>query len=411
MERVVISGRGLVTPLGNGLAKNIDALKAGRTGTVIVPEWKEWNLDSIVGGVSDHEPPCPLVNQKNQRFMTANSRMAVAAAYEAVMEAGLTIETLPKGRTALINGCAGSAYGECWENMKLFNETRKVKRITPLAVPRVMPSSAVSNISLLFGITGESYDISCACTSSAICVVLATRLIRSGLYDIVIVGGSEELSWSQALGFCTMRALSKIYNDTPGKASRPFDRNRDGFVLSEGAGMLVLESESHARARGSTPKGIISGISANSNATDMVVPNAESSAEVMRNCIENAGIKIEDIAYINTHGTGTPVGDPIEMEAIRRVFGESGKVAINSTKSMTGHMIGAAGAVEAIFCSIMCEQSFICPSANLENPEDAFAWADLVKETRNNVEVRHALSNSFGFGGSNACLVVSRWEN
>ena len=147
MEKVVISGRGLVTPLGNGLAKNIEALKAGRSGTVFVPEWKEWGLDSIVGGVSDHTPDCPLVNQKNQRFMTANSRMAVAAAYEAVIEAGLTVESIPKSRTALINGCAGSAYGECWENMKLYNETRKVKRITPLAVPRVMPSSAVSNLS------------------------------------------------------------------------------------------------------------------------------------------------------------------------------------------------------------------------------------------------------------------------
>jgi 3-oxoacyl-[acyl-carrier-protein] synthase-1 len=336
--------------------------------------------------------------------------MAVAAAYEAVLEAGLSVETLPKGRTALINGCAGSAYGECWENMKLYNETRKIRKITPLAVPRVMPSSAVSNISLLFGITGESYDVSCACTSSAMCIVLATRLIRAGLYDIVIVGGSEELSWSQALGFCTMRALSKKYNAEPGRASRPFDRDRDGFVLAEGAGMLVLESESHALARGWTPKGVVSGIAANSNATDMVVPNSDSSADVMRASIADAGLSIEDIAYINTHGTATPVGDPIELEAIKKVFGDGGKVAINSTKSMTGHMIGAAGAVEAIFCSVMCEKSFICPSANLENPEDGFRWADLVRETRLGVEVKHALSNSFGFGGSNACLVVSRWD-
>jgi len=392
------------------MATNIEALKTGRSGTVFVPEWKEWGLDSLVAGVSNHEPPCPLVTQKNQRFMTANSRMAVGAAYEAMIEAGLNIDTMPKGRTALINGCAGSAYGECWENMKTYDVTRKVKRISPLSVPRVMPSSAVSNISLLFGITGESYDISCACTSSAICIVLATRLIQSGLYDIVIAGGSEELSWSQSLGFCTMRALSKKYNDTPSKASRPFDRDRDGFVLAEGSGMLILESESHALARGIKPKGIISGIGANSNATDMVVPNAESSAIVMRQAIANAGINPSDIAYINTHGTATPVGDPIEMDAIRKVFGSGCKPAINSTKSMTGHMLGATGAVEAIFTSIMCEQSFLSPSINLDNPEPDFAWADLIREPRFGVEVKHALSNSFAFGGSNACLVISRWE-
>ena len=241
------------------------------------------------------------------------------------------------------------------------------------------------------------------------CVVLATRLIQSGLYDIVIAGGSEELSWSQALGFCAMRALSRNYNDTPSKASRPFDKARDGFVLAEGAGMLILESESHARARGFTPKARISGVAANSNATDMVVPNAGSSATVMRMSLDAAGITPEDIKYINTHGTATPVGDPIEMEAIRQVFGEGGKVAINSTKSMTGHMLGATGAVEVIFTSIMCEQSFISPTVNLENPEEAFKWADLVRgEARLNVDVKHALSNSFAFGGSNACIVISR---
>jgi len=410
MDRIVISGRGLVTPLGNGIAKNVEALKAGRTGTTLVQDWKDRSLDSHVAGVSDRDPACPLFTQKNLRFMTPNSRMAIAAAYEAITEAGLTIEQLPKGRTAMINGCAGSAYGEIWENTKIFDDCHKVKRVSPLAVPRVMPSSAVSNISLVFGITGESYDISCACTSSAICVILGTRLIQCGLYDVVIVGGSEELSWSQALGFNTMRALSKKFNETPAKASRPFDRERDGFVLAEGAGMIVLEKESRAKARGVVPKGIVSGVGTNSNATDMVVPNADSSAAVMQMAIENAGIKPEDINYINTHGTGTPIGDPIELEAIKRVFNASGKVAINSTKSMTGHMIGAAGAVEAIFSSLMCEQGFICPSANLENPDEGMAWADLVRETRLGVDVKHALSNSFGFGGSNACLVISRWE-
>lgn len=409
--RVVVTGRGLITPLGNGIGKNTEALKEGRTGTVFLPEWRERCLDSQVAGVSDVSPECPVFTQKNLRFMTPNSRMAVAAAYEAIVEAGFTLETLPKSRTAMINGCAGSAYGEVYENLKIFENTKKLRRITPFAVPRVMPSSAVSNMSLIFGITGESYDISCACTSSALAIIAGARLIQSGEYDMAIVGGSEELSWGQALGFNTMRALSKNFNDNPSTASRPFDKNRDGFVIAEGAGILVLESEEHAIKRGAKPKAVISGFASNSNAVDMVIPNADSSADVMRRAVSNAGLKPSDIGYINTHGTATPVGDPVEMEAIKRVFGTDGKVAINSTKSMTGHMIGAAGGVEAIFSTLMMEHSFISKSANLDNPEDDFAWADLVRETRLNVNIEHSLSNSFGFGGSNACLVISKYKS
>jgi 3-oxoacyl-[acyl-carrier-protein] synthase-1 len=198
--RVVVTGRGLITPLGNGIGKNTEALKEGRTGTVFLPEWRERCLDSQVAGVSDVSPECPVFTQKNLRFMTPNSRMAVAAAYEAIIEAGFTLETLPKSRTALINGCAGSAYGEVYENLKTFEGTKKIRRITPFAVPRVMPSSAVSNMSLIFGITGESYDISCACTSSALAIIAGARLIQSGEYDMAIVGGSEELSWGQPSG-------------------------------------------------------------------------------------------------------------------------------------------------------------------------------------------------------------------
>lgn len=205
-----------------------------------------------------------------------------------------------------------------------------------------------------------------------------------------------------------MRALSHSFNETPEKASRPFDKTRDGFVLAEGAGMLVLESEEHAAKRGAAPKAIISGYYSNSNAVDMVVPNAESTAEVMSRALESAGLKSTDVTYVNTHGTSTPVGDPIELEGIKKVFGNDHEVAINSTKSMTGHMIGAAGAVEAIFTTLMLEHSFISKSANLDDPDDSFAWADLVRETRRNVEIKHALSNSFGFGGSNASLVISK---
>ena len=271
-----------------------------------------------------------------------------------------------------------------------------------------MPSCGVANMSLLFGTTGESYDITAACTSSALAIIAGVRLIRAGEYDMVLVGGSEELSWGQALGFNSMRALSSHNNDHPECASRPFDKGRDGFVLADGAGMLVLESEEHALKRGAVPKAVISGYASNSNAIDMVMPNAASTADVMSSALRDAELNVEDISYVNTHGTATPVGDPIELDGIRQVFGDH-KLAINSTKSMTGHMIGAAGAVEAIFTSLMIENSFLCKTANLDDPEDGLEWADLVRETRTDVEIRHAISNSFGFGGSNATLVISKY--
>ena len=407
-KRVVVTGRGLVTPLGNGLAQNVQSLMDGKTGTVFMPEWREMGLESQVAGVSDNEVQCPMFNVKNLRFMSPNSRMAAAAVYEALVEAGFTPEDLPNRRIALINGCAGSSYMTVYKNMKAFDTTHRLRSVSPFSVPKIMPSSAVANISLLYGITGESYNISAACTGSALGIIAGARLIKSGEYEMVIVGGSEELSWGQALGFNTMRALSHSFNETPEKASRPFDKTRDGFVLAEGAGMLVLESEEHAAKRGAAPKAIISGYYSNSNAVDMVVPNAESTAEVMSRALESAGLKSTDVAYVNTHGTSTPVGDPIELEGIKKVFGNDHEVAINSTKSMTGHMIGAAGAVEAIFTTLMLEHSFISKSANLDDPDDSFAWADLVRETRRNVEIKHALSNSFGFGGSNASLVISK---
>ncbi len=408
-DRIVVSGRGLVTPIGVGLEENTESLKQGKTGTVFVPEWRELGLDAQVAGLSNHDVECPVLNQKNKRFMSVNSKMAVAAAYEALTEAGFTMETLPHNM-AVINGCGGSAYSEVYGNAAAFIESKRIRKVSPFAVPRIMPSSAVANLSLVFGLTGESYDISSACTSSAQAIIAGARLIASGEYDTVLVGGSEEVSWQQALGFNAMRALSHSYNDCPHRASRPFDKGRDGFVLGEGAGILVLERESCALARGHKPHAILSGFAANSNATDMVIPNADSSAGLMMRAIRMAGLTPEDIDYINTHGTATPVGDPVELDSIKRVFNSSRKVAINSTKSMTGHMIGAAGAVEAIFSTLMLEHSFLCPTANLDDPADEFAWADLIRETRENVDLKHALSNSFGFGGSNACLVFSKWE-
>ena len=406
-RNVFITGRGLVTPLGNGLAANLAALKAGKTGTVFMQEWADKGLDICVAGAADRMVDCPMFTVKNVRFMAPNARMAAAAAYEAFVEAGLPPENLPERRIAMINGCAGSSYDTAYKNLSTFERTHKMRSCSPFSVPRIMPSCGVANMSLLFGTTGESYDISCACTSSALAIIAGVRLICAGEYDLVLVGGSEELSWGQGLGFGSMRALSSHYNDRPGCASRPFDKGRDGFVLADGAGMLVLESEEHARRRGVQPKAIITGYASNSNALDMVVPDAPAVADVISRALADAGLQPSDVTYVNTHGTATPVGDPIELEGIRQVFGDH-TIAINSTKSMTGHMIGAAGAVEAIFTSLMIEHSFISKTANLDNPDDGLEWADLVRETRFGVEIRHAISNSFGFGGSNATIVISK---
>lgn len=409
MKKAVITGRGLVTPLGTGLDINEKSLFEGRTGIVHMPEWKERNLESLVAGLPEESPECPLIDKRTSRFTTSNGKMAIAATYEAINEAGLSLEELDGAKVAVILGVGGSTFAEVYEGGKKLMETGKVKRVTPFIVPRSMNSSAPSNISLVLGLKGENYSISSACASGSHAITIATRLIRDGSYDMVITGGTEEVNWLNTLGFDAMKALARKYNDTPERASRPFDRDRDGFVIAGGAGILILESEENAKKRGATTHGVLSGVAANSNATDMVVPDSVSASAVMGAAIADADLTTADIGYLNTHGTATPVGDPVELRAVQQLFmDDASKLPINSTKSMTGHMIGATGAVETIFCSMMMEKRFICPTANLENPEDEFAWMDLIRgESRTDVEIKHALSNSFGFGGTNCALVIS----
>ena len=410
MPGVVITGRGLITPIGLSLAENLESLKTGKSGIKRIPFWQELNLDSQVAGAVNLEGfECPAFDRKQLRFMPQSARMAVAAAYEAITEAGYTMETLPGSKMAVITGCGGSSYSEYFNSIETYNRTHSIRRISPFSIPRIMPSSAVANLSLVYKIGGESYDVSCACTSGAVALIQAFRLIQSGAYDIVMAGGCEELCWQQAIGFGAMHALAHNYNEEPEKSSRPFDKNRTGFVLSEAAGIMLLESEAHAKARGAKVYGRISGYACNSNACDMVAPSREVSAAVMSDAIANAGLKPSDIDYVNTHGTGTPVGDPVEVDALKTVFHEHGaSPMINSTKSMTGHPIGAAGAIELIFCTQMIEHSFVSPSINADDIEESMLWADIVRTPRMNVPVRHALSNSFGFGGTNAAIIVSR---
>ena len=318
MERVFITGRGLVTPIGDNLAANEAALRAGKSGTSRIQEFIDHGLDSQVGGMPNQAIETPLVDRKRLRYCPPTAVMSIVAAEQAFTEAGFSLEELAGKRIALVGGTASANNIEIYESADRFIKANmRLRTISPFIVPRVMPSSSISNLSLVFGIKGESYDISAACSSSALSIIIATRLIRSGAYDIVLAGGAEHLDWSMALGFCACRALSRKYNDTPEKASRPFDMGRDGFVIAGGAAYVVLESERSMRARKARPLAMISGIMANSNATDMVVPDAQASSEVMLGAILDAGLKPEDIDYVNTHGTGTPIGDPIELAAIR----------------------------------------------------------------------------------------------
>ena len=410
MERVFITGRGLITPLGNSVQANEEALRAGKSGISAIQSFADVHLDSQVGGLADHDPQTELIDRKTKRFCPPAGVMSVVAAQEVFKEAKIALADIPNMRMALVGGQAASNTREVHENANAYvNSNFRLRTVSPFAVPRIMPSSSVSILSLIFGIKGESFDVSAACATSAAAIMQAVRLIRSGEYDMVMTGGVEQLEWQTALGFCACRALSTRYNDAPEKASRPFDKNRDGFVLSSGAAYLMLESESSVKSRGVTPICEITGIGANSNAKDMVVPDAEASAEVMRLALKDAKLDIRDIGYINTHGTATPVGDSVELDAIRAVIGDSGAApAINSTKSQTGHMVGATGAAEVIFSTIMMEKEFISPTLNLEYPDDSCAGLDVVQGARENVRFDHALSNSFAFGGSNACIVISR---
>ncbi len=406
MKKVYITGRGLITPLGKGLAVNRQALKDGKSGIVFCEEFRSHNLESCIAGIADATPDAELFDRKMLRFAPPVATMSVSAVYEALQEAKIDPETLRGKRVAIVGGVANSNGKENTICTHGFMESGKIRSVSPFSVPRVMPSSAVAIVSLYFGLKGESYDISAACATSTLSVIVASRLIRSGEYDMVLVGGAEQLDWTQCLGFCAMRALSTNFIDNPAAASRPFDRQRDGFVLASGAAWMVLESEESIKARGGKPITEISGWAANSNATDMVVPDAAASEDVMRAAIAHAGLKEADIQYVNTHGTSTPVGDPVEMRAIKNVFGSA--IAINSTKSQTGHMIGATGAAELIFTSMMLEDDFVSPTINLDEPEDEFSWADLVREYRPSAGLKHAISNSFAFGGSNACVALSK---
>ena len=403
-KRVVITGTGIVSCIGNNNAEVEASLRESRPGIRAMPAFAELGLRSQVAGIPQVNLE-ELIDRKQLRFMGDAAAYAHIALTNAIAEAGLAPEQVSHPRTGLIMGSGGGSPANQIEAADTLR-SKGIRRVGPYQVTRCMSSTVSACLSTNFGIKGINYSITSACSTSAHCIGVAAQQIAWGMQDVMFAGGGEELSWGMALLFDGMGAMSSKYNDTPEKASRAYDANRDGFVIAGGGGAVVLESLEHAQARGATILGEVVGFGATSDGEDMVAPSGEGAMACMRQAIEGLDIPVD---YINTHGTSTPVGDVPELRAIREVFGD--KIPpFSSTKSLTGHSLGATGVQEAIYCLIMLRKGFIAGSANVETLEPAAEGMPLVTVTRD-APIRTALSNSFGFGGTNASLVLRRWES
>ncbi|QKV51750.1 beta-ketoacyl-ACP synthase I [Comamonas antarctica] len=402
-RRVVITGTGIVSCIGNDNATVEASLRESRSGIRAMPEFAELGMRSQVAGIPQIDLEAHI-DRKQLRFMGDAAAFAQIALAQAIAESGLTPEQVSHPRTGLIMGSGGGSPANQIEAADTLRE-KGIRRVGPYQVTRCMSSTVSACLSTNFGIKGINYSITSACSTSAHCIGSAAQQIAWGMQDVMFAGGGEELSWGMSLLFDGMGAMSSKYNATPEKASRAYDANRDGFVIAGGGGAVVLESLEHALARGANILGEVVGFGATSDGEDMVAPSGDGAIACMRQAIEGLEGPID---YINTHGTSTPVGDVPELRAIREVFGEQ-IPPFSSTKSLTGHSLGATGVQEAIYCLLMLNKGFIAGSANVETPDPAVEGMPLVTETRD-ASLRQVLSNSFGFGGTNASLVLRRWE-
>ena len=403
MKRVVITGMGLVSCLGNDRTSVAQSLRESRSGIRAIPEYAQLGFRSQVGGMPDIDLDA-LIDRKQRRFMGDASAFAHVSMADAIKDAGLSADAVADPRIGVI---AGSGGGSCANQVEAADLLRAkgVRRVGPYMVTRTMCSTVSANLATAFHIRGLNYSISSACATSAHCIGAAMEQIQLGKQDIVFAGGGEELHWAQTMLFDAMGALSSKYNDTPTLASRAYDADRDGFVISGGGGMVVVESLDHAQARGARILAEIVGYGATSDGADMVAPSGEGAARCMRQALATVDGKID---YLNTHGTSTPVGDVAELGAMRDVFG-SDVPAFSSTKSLSGHSLGAAGVQEAIYCLLMMERGFIAGSANIANLDAAAEGMPIVRQSRQ-ARLDTVMSNSFGFGGTNASLVLRRWS-
>ncbi|WP_078084641.1 beta-ketoacyl-ACP synthase I [Microbulbifer mangrovi] len=406
MRRVAITGMGITSCIGNNTQEVLASLKEGRSGIRYMEEYAELGLRSQIAGVVDIDIK-EHIDRKHLRFMGDSAAYAYISMAEAIAMSGLEESDISNPRTGLVMGSGGTSTAAIIESANIL-KTKGVRRVGAFRVPQVMGSTVSACLATPFKIKGVNYSISSACATSAHCIGNGAELIQMGKQDVVFAGGGEELAWSLTHLFDAMGALSSKYNDTPTKASRPYDANRDGFVIAGGGGCVVLEEMEHAKARGANILAELVGYGATSDGYDMVAPSGEGAARCMQQALAGMDGKGLDggVDYINTHGTSTPVGDVAELRAMKEVFGD--KVpAFASTKSLTGHSLGAAGVQEAIYTLLMMQNDFIAASANVETVDEAAQGLDLVTELRN-TEVRRALSNSFGFGGTNASLVFDK---
>ncbi len=403
MRNVVITGVGIKSCIGNNYVEVLANLQNAKSGIVFNEKYSEMGFRSCVSGsvnidLSEH------IDRKLLRFMGESAGYAYLATKDALKMAGIDESHLDSPKIGIVAGSGGASTRVMLESGDIARE-KGPKRIGPYGVTKSMSSSISAIIATALKLKGINYSISSACATSAHCIGHAADLIKSGQQDVVIAGGSDDEHWSSSCLFDAMGALSSNFNSTPTIASRPYDSNRDGFVISGGAGMIILEDEEHAKKRGANILAKLSGYFANSDGYDMVAPSGEGASRCMQGAINNSKIKID---YINTHGTSTPVGDVAEINAIKTLF-TSEKPMISSTKSMTGHSLGATGAHEAIYSIMMINENFIAPSINIESLCDDAEGLDIVTETRN-ISINNVLSNSFGFGGTNASLVISRYQ-
>src|SRR6187455_1501907 len=404
MRRVVVTGMGIVSSIGNNTQEVLASLREAKSGIVRADKYAELGFRCQVHGAPRLDPE-EVVDRRAMRFLGGGAAWNHVAMEQAIRDAGLEANEVSNDRTGIIMGSGGPSTRTIIEAADT-TRSKGPKRVGPFAVPKAMSSTASATLATWFKIRGVNYSISSACATSNHCIGNAAEMIQWGKQDLMFAGGSEELDWSLSVLFDAMGAMSSKFNATPEKASRAYDKDRDGFVIAGGAGVLVLEEFERAKARGAKIYAEVAGYGASSDGHDMVAPSGEGAARCMRMALADVKTPID---YINPHATSTPIGDIKEIEAIRDVFGA--KIPpISATKSLTGHSLGATGVQEAIYSILMMQSGFICESANIENLDPAFADIPIVRERKDNVALGCVLSNSFGFGGTNASVVFKRLD-
>lgn len=405
MKRVVVTGLGIVSSIGNNRQEVVDSLRQGRSGIAFSEVYRDMGFRSHVHGPINLDLD-QFIDRKIKRFMGDGAAFNYIAMQQAIDDSGLGESEVSNFRTGLVMGSGGPSTSNLVEAADILR-SKGIRKVGPYMVPRTMSSTNTACLATPFKIRGVNYSISSACATSAHCIGHAMELIQMGKQDVVFAGGGEEVHWTMSLLFDAMGALSSKYNDTPTTASRPYDASRDGFVISGGGGVLVMEELEHARARGAKIYAELTGYGATSDGYDMVQPSGEGAVRCMQQAMATVAGKID---YVNAHGTSTPVGDTKELEALRQVFGEQGVPWVSSTKSLTGHALGAAGVNEAIYSLLMMQESFLSASANITDLDPAAEGIPIVRERQDNVTLDTIMSNSFGFGGTNATLIFQRYR-